>query len=78
MEGRMVTSVRETKILHCDEAHERGSHACNLTYKERGEKVWDLATLRVLVSPVVFTFPLVPVLIWERKECQSFSSPKYK
>ena len=34
-------------------------------------------TARV-VSPVVFTFPLVPILIWERKECQSFSSPKYK
>ena len=57
MEGRMVTSVRETKILHCDGAHERESHACTLTYKERGEKVWYLATLRSLVSTVVFTFP---------------------
>ena len=57
MEGRMVTSVRETKILHCDEALERGSHACTLTYKERGEKVWDLASLRPIESTVVFTFP---------------------
>ena len=56
MEGRIVTSVRETKILPYDEAHERGSHACTLTYKERGEKVWYLATLRPLVSTVVFTF----------------------
>ena len=62
MEGRIVTSVRETKILPYDEAHERESHACTLTYKERGEKVWYLATLRV-VSTVVFTFPLVPILI---------------
>ena len=54
MEGRMVTSVRETKILHCDEAHERGSHACTLTYKERGEKVWDLASLHPIESTVVF------------------------
>ena len=57
MEGRIVTSVRETRILHYDEARERGSHACNLTYKERGEKVWYLATLRAFESTVVFTFP---------------------
>ena len=63
MEGRIVTSVRETRILHYDEAHERGNHVYNLTYKERGEKVWYLASLRAFESPVVFTFPLVPILI---------------
>ena len=54
MEGRIVTSVRETRILHYDEARERGSHACDLTYKERGEKVWYLATLRVRVNCRVY------------------------